>query len=265
MRFAVVSCEDLRFSARICVSQMRRFLGKGENQRKSAKISVWARFVPLGLSPSARPKELQLRKRICSCPSTIPSSPQAPARPLCPCCGDCRRNCRGNSGCWGECWGNCCGDCQEGCRLSAPQSSQSPQQFPQHFPQHPEFARQFPRQSPQHFWGIRAWGPCGMERGLGEGLAEKVGKGLVKGWQRVGEGLAQGWRRVSGFPCTLQFRNSRGARLETLVCDSMVVSYYAVVFLLRPPAYLLLREPLFEGKTACKTQEFCVSAGGGSL
>ena len=33
--------------------------------------------------------------------------------------------------------------------------------------------------------------------------------------------LAQGWRRVSGFPCNLQFRNSRGACLETRVCDSM--------------------------------------------
>ena len=42
-----------------------------------------------------------------------------------------------------------------------------------------------------------------------------------KGWQRVGEGLAKGWQRVGGFPCTLQFRNSRGARLEKLVCDSM--------------------------------------------
>ena len=65
--------------------------------------------------------------------------------------------------------------------------------------------------------------------GLGEGLAEKVGKGLAKGWRRVGKelakgwrrvgkGLAQGWRRVRGFPCTLKFRNSRGARLETRVC-----------------------------------------------
>ena len=34
------------------------------------------------------------------------------------------------------------------------------------------------------------------KRGLGEGLAEKVGKGLAKGWQRVGEGLAKGWQRV---------------------------------------------------------------------
>ena len=30
------------------------------------------------------------------------------------------------------------------------------------------------------------------ERGVGEGLAEKVGKGMRK----VGEGLAKGWRRV---------------------------------------------------------------------
>ena len=27
-------------------------------------------------------------------------------------------------------------------------------------------------------------------RGVGRGLAEKVGEGLAKGWQRVGEGLA---------------------------------------------------------------------------
>ena len=27
-------------------------------------------------------------------------------------------------------------------------------------------------------------------------MAEKVGKGLAKGWRRVGEGLAQGWQRV---------------------------------------------------------------------
>ena len=34
---------------------------------------------------------------------------------------------------------------------------------------------------------------------------------------------------------------------------SLIVNYYAVVFLLRP----------FEGKNACKSQENCVSAGGG--
>ena len=48
-----------------------------------------------------------------------------------------------------------------------------------------------------------------------------VGERLAKGWRRVDEGLAEGWRRVSRFPCTLQFRDSRGARLETRVCDSM--------------------------------------------
>ena len=58
------------------------------------------------------------------------------------------------------------------------------------------------------------YGKRGLERGWQ--------KRLAKGWRKVGEGLAQGWRRVSGFPCTLQFRNSRGARLETRVCDSMV-------------------------------------------
>ena len=59
-----------------------------------------------------------------------------------------------------------------------------------------------------------AYGKRGLERGWQ--------KRLAKGWRGVGEWLAKGWRRVSGFPRTLQFRNSRGARLETLVCDSMV-------------------------------------------
>ena len=36
----------------------------------------------------------------------------------------------------------------------------------------------------------RAWGP--RKERLGEGLAEKVGKGLAKGWRRVGEGLEKG-------------------------------------------------------------------------
>ena len=39
-----------------------------------------------------------------------------------------------------------------------------------------------------------AWSP--RKEGVGEGLAEKVGKGLAKGWRRVGKGLARGWRRV---------------------------------------------------------------------
>ena len=58
------------------------------------------------------------------------------------------------------------------------------------------------------------------KRGLGRGWQKR----LAKGWRKVGEGLAKGceglakgWRRVGGFPCTVQFRNSRGARLETLV------------------------------------------------
>ena len=60
------------------------------------------------------------------------------------------------------------------------------------------------------------------KRGLERGWQKR----LAKGWRKVGEGLAtgklaKGWRRVSGFSCTLQFRNSRGARLETWVCDSM--------------------------------------------
>ena len=59
-------------------------------------------------------------------------------------------------------------------------------------------------------------------RGVGRKGWQRVGERLAKDWQRVGEGLAKGWQRVGGFPCTLQFRNSLGARLETWVCDSMV-------------------------------------------
>ena len=54
-------------------------------------------------------------------------------------------------------------------------------------------------------------------------------RGLERDWRNVGEGLAKGWRRVGGFPCTLQFRNSRGARLETRVCDSMVTKFLKIV------------------------------------
>ena len=39
-------------------------------------------------------------------------------------------------------------------------------------------------------------------------------RGLERGWQTR---LAKGWRRVGGLPCTLQFCNSRGARLEDRV------------------------------------------------
>ena len=60
------------------------------------------------------------------------------------------------------------------------------------------------------------WGPRKEE--LGEGLAEKVGKALAKGWRRAGEGVAKGWQRV---PCTLQLCNSRNARVEERVRDSM--------------------------------------------
>ena len=40
------------------------------------------------------------------------------------------------------------------------------------------------------------------------------------------------------------------------------MNYYAVLCLLRPPD-LLRCEPRFQGENACKTQENCVSAGGG--
>ena len=51
-----------------------------------------------------------------------------------------------------------------------------------------------------------------------ESLERDWQKRLATGWRRVGKGF-------SGFPCTLQFRNSRGARLETWVCDSMDQDY----------------------------------------
>ena len=34
-----------------------------------------------------------------------------------------------------------------------------------------------------------------------------------------------------------------------------IVNYYAVVFLLRPPAYVLRRGPFFERKNVCNSQE----------
>ena len=49
--FSAVAWENSAVSAKICASQMLRSPGKDENQRKSAKIRVWAHFVPLGLSP----------------------------------------------------------------------------------------------------------------------------------------------------------------------------------------------------------------------
>ena len=35
------------------------------------------------------------------------------------------------------------------------------------------------------------------KEGIGEGLAEEVGKGLAKGWRGVGEGLAKGWQGLA--------------------------------------------------------------------
>ena len=70
--------------------------------------------------------------------------------------------------------------------------------------------------------------PSPRKKGVGEGLAEKVGKGLAKGWRRVGKGLAKGWRRVGGFPCTLRFWNSprhpfrdTGLRLHGCCCSCL--------------------------------------------
>ena len=64
LRFSAGSCgflrfpaKNQRFTAKICVSQMLCFLGKGENLQKSAKICVLTRFVPLGSSPEARTEQ----------------------------------------------------------------------------------------------------------------------------------------------------------------------------------------------------------------
>ena len=65
-------------------------------------------------------------------------------------------------------------------------------------------------------------------------MAEKVGKGLAKGWRGVGEGLAKGWRRagkgLADFLAPSNFRIPRGVRLETLVCDSMAMVCNRVAF-----------------------------------
>ena len=49
LQVLVVFCEDLRFSAKICVSQMLCFLAKRENLQKSAKFCENLRL-GLGLS-----------------------------------------------------------------------------------------------------------------------------------------------------------------------------------------------------------------------
>ena len=51
-------------------------------------------------------------------------------------------------------------------------------------------------------------------------------RSLERGWQKRvgGKGLAKGWRRV---PRTLQLCNSRTARLEERVCDSMDFDHLA--------------------------------------
>ena len=97
---------------------------------------------------------------------------------------------------------------------------------------HPRFERRAWGPRKEGAWragGSKGWQRVGERlakgwRKVGEGLAKgwrKVGERLAKGWRRVGTGLAKGWQRVGGFPCTLQFCNSRGARLEHRVCDSM--------------------------------------------
>ena len=82
------------------------------------------------------------------------------------------------------------------------------------FPKDPFFrTRLLTRVSNPRLGSTERWG---LERGWQ--------KRLAKGWQTVGTGWAKGRQRVGGFPCTLQLCNSRGARLEDWVCDSMVQS-----------------------------------------
>ena len=75
------------------------------------------------------------------------------------------------------------------------------------------------------------------KRGVGERLAEKVGKGLAKGWRRVGErlakaGLVEGWR-ISLHPPISGFLR-RPFRLGLLYLRLVFVTYgqLAWVFLL---------------------------------
>ena len=77
-------------------------------------------------------------------------------------------------------------------------------------------------------------------------------RGLERGWQKR---LAKGWRKVGGFPCALQFRNSRGARLETLVCDSMEVGVHKV-----GGEVTLLSAELSPGQTNAKTPPWWVES-----
>ena len=60
MRVPAVFCksQSLQFSAKICVSQMLRFLGEGENLQKSAKICENLRLgsvSPLSFVPLSAP------------------------------------------------------------------------------------------------------------------------------------------------------------------------------------------------------------------
>ena len=58
-------------------------------------------------------------------------------------------------------------------------------------------------------------------------------------------------KRVGRFPCTLQFCSSRGARSETLVCDSMVSLWQANDALMTQWALILTQQiKLFEGRHA---------------
>ena len=78
---------------------------------------------------------------------------------------------------------------------------------------------------------IGAHGKRSLERGWQKSW-QRVGERLAKGWYMFGEGLAEGWQRV---PCTLQLCNSRNARWQERVCDSMDSTYKRHGFLLIRP------------------------------
>ena len=64
--FSVVSYENQRFFCEKLRFRNALFSRKkGENQRKSAKICAWARFVPLGSAPYARPEKLWAVPDLC--------------------------------------------------------------------------------------------------------------------------------------------------------------------------------------------------------
>ena len=86
-----------------------------------------------------------------------------------------------------------------------------------------------------------------MEEGVGEGLAEKVGKGLAKGWHRVGERSAKVGKGLAdllepsnfGIPeAPVSYRQEGGAKQHPRTMSAMVMDQHR-----RPSLTLSLRMP----------------------